>query len=59
MKNNTIKFVTFSLIAAVAFLVSPVIFDAGSQDAKVTAQGLIVDYEADEDSASLPGFAFL
>ena len=57
MKNNTIKFVTFSLLAAVGFLVFPVTLDSGSKDAKTTAQGLVVDYETDE--TSLPGFAFL
>ena len=58
MKNNTIKFVTFSLVAAVGFLVFPVTLEQSSKDANTTAQGMVVDYEAEETS-SLPGFAFL
>ena len=58
MKNNTIKFVTFSLLAAVAFLVYPVILDYDSQDAKPVAQSPVVNYVA-EEASSLPGLTLL
>ena len=58
MKNNIIKFVTISLLAAVAFLVYPKTIDNGSQSTKVTAQDLTVEYEADT-SAYMPGLELL
>lgn len=58
MKNNTIKFVTLSLLAAVAFLVYPATFDVAGQGAKVNTQNVIVDYEADQ-TVSMPGLELL
>lgn len=58
MKNNTIKFVSFMLLAAVAFLIYPVTLGDAGQDEKFTAHSVIVDYEAGE-AVSVPGFELL
>ena len=58
MKNHALKIATYLLLTAVAFLIYPVTFEFGGRNDSISAQNVIVDYEADETQA-MSGFMLL